>query len=104
MRLLVLFNLRPGITREEYERWARESDLPTARSLGSIRNFEVYRIPGLLGSDAPAPYQYAEVIDIADMQRFGADIATARMRAIAARFAELADARFLLTEPLDPGA
>jgi len=103
MRLLVLFNLKPGVSREQYERWARENDLPTVRALASIRGFEVYRIPGLLGSDAPAPYEYAEIIDISDMQRFGAEIATERMRAIAARFAELADARFLLTEPLDAG-
>jgi len=102
-RLLVLFNLKPGITPEVYERWAREVDLPTVRNLESIHEFEVYRITGLLGSDAPPPYRYAEVIDITDMQRFGSEVATARMREIAARFGELAETHFLMTEPLEPG-
>ena len=100
-RLLVLFNLKPGITPEEYERWARQVDLPTVRALESIEQFDVYRIPGLLESPAAAPYRYAEVIDIGDMKRFGAEIATVRMREIAARFSQLADAQFLATEPLD---
>jgi len=100
-RLLVLFNLKPDITPEEYERWAREVDLPTVRSLDSIERFDVYRIPGVLGSRASPPYRYAEVIDIGDMQRFGEEIATARIREIAARFSQLADAQFLTTEPLD---
>jgi len=100
-RLLVLFNLKPGITREEYERWAREVDLPTVRALDSIEQFDVYRIPSLLASEAAPPYRYAEVIDIGDMERFGAETATVRMREIAARFSQLADAQFLMTEPLD---
>ena len=99
-RLLVLFNLKPGVTRETYERWAREVDLPTVRGLASVQRFDAYRVCGSLGSGAPPPYEYAEVIDVGDMSRFGSDIGSARMRAVAARFSELADACFLLTEPL----
>lgn len=99
-RLLVLFNLKPGVTRDAYERWAREVDLPTVRGLKSIERFDAYRICGALGSDAPAPYQYAEVIDVRDMSRFGIDIGSEQMRAVATRFSELADACFLVTEPL----
>ncbi len=99
-RLLVLFNLKPGVTRETYEQWARDVDLPTVRGLVSVERFDAYRVCGALGSSEPPPYQYAEVIDVRDMSRFGSEIATAQMRAVAARFSELADACFLLTEPV----
>lgn len=99
-RILVLFNLKPGVTREMYERWARETDLPTVRGLSSVERFDAYRICGVLGSDTTSPYQYAEVIDVSDMNRFGAEVASAGMRVIAARFGELAEACFLLTEPV----
>lgn len=99
-RLLVLFNLKPGVSRETYEEWARAVDLPTVRGLASVERFEAYRICGALGSLEAPPYQYAEVIDIRDMGRFGSEIASERMRGVAARFSELADACFLLTEPM----
>ena len=99
MRIIVLFNLKPGVNVEDYESWARTRDMPTVRSLGSIAAFDVFRATGTLSGDAP-PYDYIEIIDVADMERFGTEVATDPMPAIAAEFGTLADATFIMTEAL----
>jgi threonine aldolase len=47
-----------------------------------------------------APYDYVEIIDIADADMFGQDVATEKMQEIAAEFSGMAEATFLTTEPL----
>lgn len=100
-RIVALFNLKPGVSPADYEAWAKTVDLPTVRSLGSIEAFDVYRAAGLLGSEAKPPYAYIEIIDVADMEAFGADIASETMQQVAAAFqAMAADLVFIQTEPL----
>ncbi|MQP65041.1 REDY-like protein HapK [Niveispirillum sp. SYP-B3756] len=98
-RIVALFNLKPGVSVEQYEAWAKEKDLPVVNGLKSIDSFEVFRVTGSLTGGA-APYQYVEIIDIADMAAFGQDIATEKMQAIAAEFQTLADVVFLTTDKL----
>lgn len=98
-RIVVLFNLKPGVSAADYEDWARRRDLPTVRALRSIAGFDVFRATGLLGGGT-APYAYIEIIDVADMAAFGADIAKDPMPGIAAEFGELADAIFITTDRL----
>lgn len=96
-RLIVLFNLKPGRSAAEYEAWARSTDLPMVNALPSIRRFELFKATGLLGSSGVPPYRYIEIIDVADMDRFGADVATAAMQAVAAEFQAWADPVFIST-------
>ena len=101
MRIIVLFNLLPGVGVDAYESWAKARDLPGVRALPSVDDFQVYRATGLLGSDAAPPYTYIEIIDVADMEGFGKDVASAAIQAVAAEFAGFADApAFILTEAL----
>ena len=104
MRLIALFNLKSGVSVERYERWARATDIPTVKKLASIADFQVLRSTGLLGSDAAPPYQYVEIIDVADQDQFGRDVAGEAMQAIAAEFQTMADVVFLRTEPLEGDA
>ncbi len=97
-RIIALFNLKPGVTREAYEAWARDIDMPAVRSLASISGFEVFRGTGRLGSDAPSPYDYIEIIDVVDMEAFGIDASTSLMQQIAAAFQSMAEIVFILTE------
>ncbi len=99
-RILALFNLRSGIDQAAYEHWAKTVDLPTVNALPSIDAFEVFRVTGTLGSDAPTPYAYAEILDVADMTQFGTDVATDAMQKVAAEFGQMADVVFLTTEKL----
>ncbi|MBS0284468.1 MAG: REDY-like protein HapK [Candidatus Sphingomonas colombiensis] len=101
MRIIVLFNLKPGVDPAAYENWARTTDIPGVNALGSVIDFRVHRATGVLGSDAPSPYAYFEVIDIADMEAFGADAASEAVQKVAAEFQQFADnPQFVLTETL----
>ena len=97
MRIIVLFNLLPGADAGAYEQWARGTDIPGVRALGSVADFQVYRLTGLLGSETAAPYAYAEVIDVADMAAFGADVASAAVQKVAAEFRAFADNPLFIT-------
>ena len=100
MRIFALFNLKPGVSADDYHAWARDVDLPTVNGLGSVDGFEVFRSTGLLGSDAPPPYAYIEVLDVNDMCRFGDDVSTAAMQEVATAFQGMADVVFVTTEPI----
>jgi hypothetical protein len=101
MRIVVLFNLKPGTDIAAYEEWARTRDLPGVRALVSVTDFQVYRATGLLGGDGKPPYQYIEIIDVRDMEGFGRDVASDAIQRNAAEFQGFADnPQFILTEPL----
>jgi hypothetical protein len=98
--LIVLFNLKPGVTTERYEAWARATDLPIVRGLKSIGAFDVYKASGTL-SGAASPYSYVEVIRVDDMDTFKSEVATETMRKVAGEFRELADnPTFIVTQSL----
>ncbi len=97
-RLIVLFNLQTGADRKAYEAWAAATDLPIVRALPSVDGFTLHRVSGIFGSDAPAPYQYVEIIDINNLDTFGGDVSTATMQRVAAEFRAFADQPvFMLT-------
>lgn len=97
-RIIAFFNLKPGVAVADYEAWARSVDLPTVNGLPSISKFEVFRATAVLGSDAPPPYAYFEIIDVADMNQFGQDVATPLMQKIAGDFGGMAEVTFNITE------
>ncbi len=105
MRIIVLFNLKDGVEPSDYEDWARRTDIPVVRGLPSIAGFEVSAVTGLLMSDAAPPYAYVEVIDVADMNRFGQDVGTGTMQRVAAEFRAFADDPiFLMTRDVAEGS
>lgn len=101
MKIIVLFNLKPGVSISDYETWARTRDIPGVNALSSVTSFTVHRATGLFGSDAASPYHYIEIIDITGMDPFVAEISTPEFQAMAAPFQDYADApQFILTEDL----
>ena len=102
MRIICLFNLKPGVDVAEYEDWAKTRDIPTVNGLGSVQRFTVHKATGVFGDDAAKPhFEYVEVIDITGMDAFVADISTEDFQAAAAPFQGFADApQFILTEDL----
>lgn len=100
-RIVALFNLKPEVSEADYEAWAKRVDLPTVNGLQSVENFEIFRSAGLLGSEDKPPYSYVEIIDVGNMDRFGADVATEAMQKVAGEFQEMVtDLSFILTEKL----
>ncbi len=101
MRIICLFNLKPGLDPAAYEAWARTGDIPNVNALGSVARFTVHKATGMFGSDARPPYAYVEVIDITGMDAFVADVTTPEFQALAAPFQDFADnPQFILTEDL----
>jgi hypothetical protein len=89
--ILVLFNLKPSASISDYETWAKAKDIPTVNGLNSVSNFRVLKMGNLLGTETPSPYQYAELIEIPDMNAFFADLSSEAVQAGAKQFAEFAD-------------
>ncbi|MBB5686901.1 REDY-like protein HapK [Sphingobium boeckii] len=101
MRIIVMFNLKPGVDQGAYEQWAKSTDIPGVRALSSVADFQVYRANGVLGTAANAPFAYFETIDITDMGAFGVDVASEAVQKVAAEFQQFADnPQFVLTEAL----
>ncbi len=90
-KILVLFNLKEGVDAADNEGWARGVDLPSARALGSVLGFNVYRAEGLFGSDQPPPYQYAEWLQVTSPEALGADAQSETMTAVVQAFGNYAD-------------
>jgi hypothetical protein len=100
-RIFVLFNLKVGTDKGIYENWARNSDAPSVNDLPSVNNFTVHRATGVLGSEAPSPFDYIEILDVSSMDGLFADISTDAMQAISSQFEEFADEpHFIVTEAL----
>ena len=102
-RIIVLLTLKTGRDRDAYEAWARATDLPTVNALASVDTFSVHRATGLLGSDAPPPYDYVEILDVADLAGFGIDVATETMTRVAAEFQDWANPIFIMTRDINDG-
>lgn len=101
MRIIVLFNLKPGVDPAAYEDWARTRDIPGVNALASVKDFQVHRATGLLGSDASSPFAYFEVLDVVDLDALGKDLANEAVQKVAAEFQQFADnPQFVLTETL----
>ena len=101
-RIVVLFNLKDGADRTDYENWAKSTDLPTVNGLSSVDRFTVHKAAGLLGRDEPPPYEYIEIIDVNDMVTFGDEVAMDTMRKVAGEFQAFAESPlFILTDPLE---
>ena len=99
-KIVVLFNLKPGVAVADYEKFARETDLPIVNRLPSVNRFEVLKATGLLNG-AASPYQYIEIIDVRDLGQLGQDVATEQMQKVASTFRSLADdPPFIVTEHL----
>ena len=98
-RIIVLLNLKPGKSAADYEKWALSTDLPTVNALESVNRFSLFGATEVLGGGT-SPYQYIEVIDVADMDRFGQEVSTEAMGRIAAEFQDWADSTFIVTREI----
>jgi REDY-like protein HapK len=100
-KIVALFNLKPGVSVADYENWAKTKDIPTVNGLQSVDEFAVFKSTGLLGTDDKPPYAYIETIDVNDMDKFGGEVSTETMQAIAGEFQSMADDLvFIMTDKL----
>lgn len=99
--IIVLFNLKENVAINQYEKWAKETDLPTAGSLPSVEQFDLLKTEGLIMSDEQPPYEYIEILKINDMEQFGKDVSSEVMQKVAGEFQSFADKPlFILTSKI----
>ncbi len=72
----VITTLKPGVKREDYERWLREYDYVVARSLPSIVSYRTHRIEGPITGAEAAGWSYIERIEVRDVDQYQRDIAS----------------------------
>jgi|MGYP006448425757 hypothetical protein len=89
--LIVLFNLKDGVSEADYEAWAKDADLPTVRGHKGVDGFDLYRANNLFHSEEAAPFRYIEVIDINDFDQFNKDVASDIQKPISQKFGEISD-------------
>jgi hypothetical protein len=76
MKVVFFLNkLHDTVKAEDYERWVREVDYPTANGIPSILDYKVARIEGLLEGDDRPPYDYIERVEITDLESYRRDLA-----------------------------
>ena len=72
----VLAALKPGVDRDEYERYEREVDYVVAAKLKSIISYRTHRLTGVSPNLGGGPWDYIERIEITDRAAYDAEIAT----------------------------
>ena len=72
----VITTLKPGVKREDYERWLREYDYVVARKLPSIVSYRTHRIDGPINGAETAGWNYIERIEIRDVDQYQRDMAS----------------------------
>ena len=68
--------LKPGVSREDYERYEREVDYVVAGKLKSIISYRTHRLTEVVGQLGGGPWDYLERIEITDRAAYEAEIAT----------------------------
>ena len=60
----------------------------------------MFKAKEVMGSDAPPPYRYVEILDVRDMGQFGEDVITPVMQAVAKDFSGMADVTFMVMKKI----
>jgi len=96
--MIVLVNLKGGVSPEEYERWVLESYAPAVSALPSVSDWRNHRVSGLLGSETTPPYRYVVTLDFGDGEALGRDMARKEMGRLLEDLHRLADVTQLLAD------
>ncbi len=72
----VITTLKPGVKREDYERWLRDYDYVVAKTLPSIVSYRTHRIEGPIDGAENVGWSYIERIEVRDVAQYQRDIAS----------------------------
>lgn len=61
VKVFISYDLAPGVTREQYWKWSRETDQPLASRQPGVLAYEIFWIEGVATGDSPG--QVIEVIE-----------------------------------------
>jgi hypothetical protein len=100
--ILILYKLKPGITREDLEHWLGTSSAPTLRGVQRLKDFTVYRTEKRVMDVGEPSIDYVELFDIPDIAGFvSEDIPSPALRRDMEEFRGFAQSpEYLLATPL----
>ena len=96
--MIVMVNLKEGVSPEDYERWVLETYAPAVKALPSVRSWQAYQVGGLLASDDTPPYRYVVTLDIDDLAQLGRDMKGEEMRRLLSELHRFAEVVQLISE------
>lgn len=74
-RIYYLNRLKEGADAAAFERLVREVEAPLVRTLPAIHSYSVTRLEGPVDGEGPAPYDYVEALEVADLDSYRAGFA-----------------------------
>ena len=96
--MIVLVNLKEGVTPEEYESWLQERYVPAILDLVSVEEWRGYRVGGLPESGGDPPYRYVVSVEINDPDQLGRDMESEQVQRLLGELGRYADITQLMTE------
>ena len=87
----VLAKLKPGVSREEYERFEREVDYVVAGRLKTIVSYRTHRVTEAGPRLAGGPWDYIERIEVTDRAAYERELASAGQELIDELYAKYLD-------------
>ncbi len=93
-RIVLLSRLRAGVDPADYEKWVVETDYPYSRGLTAIETYHASRVKGFMfGTDGKLdpPYDYAEIIDVPDLDAYFEAFGTEEGKAFMEEFSTYID-------------
>ena len=87
----VLAKLRPGVSREDYERFEREVDYAVSARIKSIVSYRTHRITEVGARLAGGPWDYIERIEITDRAAYEQELAAVGKELIDELYAKYLD-------------
>jgi REDY-like protein HapK len=100
--LLIRYNLKDGVSADEFESWVRDTDQPTMRSLKRVMHFDTYKATGLLMGEGAPSQSYFEIFAIDDLDGFTSeDMPGDTVQSIMGQFMGFAEApEFVIAEKI----
>lgn len=90
--IIILYNLKPEVTAEQFEEWVRTVDQPNMRGLKRVSRFQTFRTEALLMGEGKPSVRYVEIFDITDLEGFtGEDMASDTVQMVLGAFMGLVD-------------
>ncbi len=87
----VLARMKPGVSREDYERFEREVDYAVSARLKTIMSYRTHRITEVGERLAPVGWDYIERIEVTDRAAYEKELAIAGKELIDELYAKYLD-------------
>ncbi len=103
MQIIILYNLKDGISRDDFLGWVRTTDYPTMRGLARVESFRTLQSKQLLMGEGKPSVQYVEIFDIPDMDGFlSEDMPGATVMGVMEQFMGFAEApEFIIAQEIE---